>query len=299
MYIHFENVGDEDEVKEVKKEKKAEFKNKFGYRLKEIRRDRANIYANNNENPLYEKYNCCLTQENFAKKINVNRRTVIKWENGEAYPTIDNFVEICDLLDCNMNYFLGVDDEIPENGIVSLVYHYTNIKQEIIKLAMTNSDYLNCLNFFMSPENCESLYNITILTAWKKSLLNDELSKIKNPLQEIVFKAFETFYLCSHTDNLTPDLFKEYLKQYLPESILNFDQSRSKKNILNIKNCFVIPLYLDFKRNLPAGNHYEYFIDFICSYFFTSLVNNISVDLYKNKISERFITVLKEYLKNI
>ena len=42
--------------------------------------------------------NSSLTQLELAKAINVDRSTVINWENGVSYPTIDKAIQMCTVL---------------------------------------------------------------------------------------------------------------------------------------------------------------------------------------------------------
>ena len=43
--------------------------------------------------------NAGLTQEEAAQAINVTGRTLISWENGVTYPTVDKLLRLCNLYD--------------------------------------------------------------------------------------------------------------------------------------------------------------------------------------------------------
>ena len=44
-----------------------------------------------------------LSQEALAEKVNVSRQSVSKWENGDAYPSMNNLLELCKIFHCKIN----------------------------------------------------------------------------------------------------------------------------------------------------------------------------------------------------
>ncbi|MCH5167732.1 MAG: helix-turn-helix domain-containing protein [Erysipelotrichales bacterium] len=44
-----------------------------------------------------------LSQEELAEKVKVSRQSVSKWETGEAYPEMNNILELCKIFHCNIN----------------------------------------------------------------------------------------------------------------------------------------------------------------------------------------------------
>lgn len=44
-----------------------------------------------------------LSQEDLAEKMKVSRQSVSKWETGEAYPEMNNLLELCKIFHCNIN----------------------------------------------------------------------------------------------------------------------------------------------------------------------------------------------------
>ena len=160
-------------------------------RMKKMRISRKKLYLQNQEEN--EKYCCCLTQEDFAVAIGVDRRTVIKWEKGDSIPSLDYLLLMCNLLDCNIEYFLGAD-ELPYIDSIAKASHFTGIEPKIIEYAPKNPYYLDFLNFFMLPENCSEMFNKITLSTWKKYWINQSLSDIKSPLIDIIKNAFKDFY---------------------------------------------------------------------------------------------------------
>ena len=50
-----------------------------------------------------------LSQEQLAEKLGVSRQSVSKWENGEAYPEMDKVLQICKMLNLNIDELLNQD----------------------------------------------------------------------------------------------------------------------------------------------------------------------------------------------
>lgn len=66
-----------------------------------------------------------LSQEDLAEKVNVSRQSVSKWETGDAYPEMNNILELCKIFHCRINDLVNdsildvdsLDDEIKMNVI--------------------------------------------------------------------------------------------------------------------------------------------------------------------------------------
>ena len=58
---------------------------KFGDNLKKLRKGRK------------------LSQEELAEKVGVSRQSVSKWETGDAYPEMNNILELCKIFHCKIN----------------------------------------------------------------------------------------------------------------------------------------------------------------------------------------------------
>ena len=51
------------------------------------------------------------SQEKIAETMHVKRQKVMKWENGDTYPTLEESIELCKVLDCDLEYLLGRCDK--------------------------------------------------------------------------------------------------------------------------------------------------------------------------------------------
>lgn len=71
----------------------------FSDRIKDLRKEKWTT-----ENNVY-----CKSQEALADALFLERRTIISWETGANVPTLDNLVNLCNLLNCNIDYLLGAD----------------------------------------------------------------------------------------------------------------------------------------------------------------------------------------------
>ena len=50
-----------------------------------------------------------MSQEELAEKVNVSRQSVSKWETGEAYPEMNNILELCKIFNCKINDLVHED----------------------------------------------------------------------------------------------------------------------------------------------------------------------------------------------
>lgn len=54
-----------------------------------------------------------LSQEQFAKMINVSRQAITKWENDNGIPDISNLKEIAKIFNMSIDYLLNEDEQLP------------------------------------------------------------------------------------------------------------------------------------------------------------------------------------------
>ena len=77
-----------------------------------------------------------MSQEELAEKVNVTRQSVSKWENGEAYPEMNNILELCKIFNCKINDLVHTDmSDITslDEEIVMRVVKFNEKKQNQVK----------------------------------------------------------------------------------------------------------------------------------------------------------------------
>jgi len=77
-----------------------------------------------------------LSQEELAEKLDVSRQAVSKWENGEAYPEMNNILELCKIFKCQINDLIHTemcDITAFSKDIVSSVVKFDKEKQTKVK----------------------------------------------------------------------------------------------------------------------------------------------------------------------
>ena len=55
-----------------------------------------------------------ISQEELASKVGVSRQSVSKWETSEAYPEMNNILELCKIFHCHIN------DLVNDNSLKSV-----------------------------------------------------------------------------------------------------------------------------------------------------------------------------------
>jgi DNA-binding XRE family transcriptional regulator len=48
-----------------------------------------------------------MTQEQLADKLHVSRMSVIRWEKGNAYPSIATLLKLSEMFEVSVDYLLG------------------------------------------------------------------------------------------------------------------------------------------------------------------------------------------------
>ncbi len=77
-----------------------------------------------------------ITQEELSEKVNVSRQSVSKWETGEAYPEMNNILELCKIFHCNINDLVNdnmIDLDSLDEDVVMSVVKFKKEKQKQMK----------------------------------------------------------------------------------------------------------------------------------------------------------------------
>lgn len=67
------------------------------------------------------------SQEELAEKVGVSRQSVSKWETGEAYPEMNNILELCKIFRCRIN-------DLVNDSILDLDSLDEEVKKSVVKL---------------------------------------------------------------------------------------------------------------------------------------------------------------------
>ena len=68
-----------------------------------------------------------LSQEDLAEKVMVSRQSVSKWETGEAYPEMNNILELCKIFHCSIG-------DLVNDNITDLDSLDEEVKMSVVKL---------------------------------------------------------------------------------------------------------------------------------------------------------------------
>lgn len=60
-----------------------------------------------------------ITQSELANKLSISRTSVVMWESGQNYPSIDKLIELCEILDCSVDFLLGISSSTKQSLDIS------------------------------------------------------------------------------------------------------------------------------------------------------------------------------------
>ena len=98
---------------------------KFGDNLKKIR--------------IYKK----LSQEALAEKVNVSRQSVSKWETGDAYPSMNNLLELCKIFHCKIT-------DLVNDSIIDIDSLGNDVKTKVVSLNKEEQKKMKVLSKIIS-----------------------------------------------------------------------------------------------------------------------------------------------------
>lgn len=128
-----------------------------------------------------------LSQEDLAEKVGVSRQSVSKWECGDAYPEMNNLLELCKIFHCHLNDL--VNDTITDVDSLD-----EEIKMNIVKLKKEQQKKMKGLSkaIFLIARIGKILVTISIpLVAISMLILGVLTSKISVVDNEIKFNGID------------------------------------------------------------------------------------------------------------
>lgn len=268
----------------------------FGLRISELREKRWKQYKDNMDkspNP-YSKYSCCKSQALLGEKLNIERRTVGKWEQGTATPSLEQALALCDILDCNIDYLLGAHDTTGFSPL-SIASLYSNIDISIIEYAQQNPDYLDFINFFMLPKNCSELIKMVSNSGWNGLDCDSSLTELTDPLKSLILDIFHSYQAFTPITQYSIETYHEYVLSKIPEDCLSFSRKKLDDKI-NIENCLSAQKYKELSLSSNNSDSYKVFMEYLIEYSYSNLTTSVLLEIQKENLSKYFIRLFEEYL---
>ena len=188
---------------------------KFGDNLKKIR--------------IYKK----LSQEDLAEKVKVSRQSISKWETGDAYPSMNNLLELCKIFHCKIN-------DLVNDSIIDIDSLSDDVKTKVVSLKKEEQKKMKVLSKIISVISkigrimCYiAIPFISLILITSPYLINKVVIKDNNL----------TLNLPNHNINITEENDKLVLKvggfiladadkEFLNTKVVSIFQNNSKAHII-------------------------------------------------------------------
>ncbi len=80
-----------------------------------------------------------ISQEDLAQKVGVSRQSVSKWETSEAYPEMNNLLQLCKIFKCNIN-------DLVNDSIIDIDSLDEEIKMSVVKFKKEKQKRMKALS---------------------------------------------------------------------------------------------------------------------------------------------------------
>ena len=84
-----------------------------------------------------------ISQEELADKVGVSRQSVSKWETSEAYPEMNNILELCKIFRCNIN-------DLVNDNMIDLDSLDEEVKMSVVKLKKEKQKQMKAISNILS-----------------------------------------------------------------------------------------------------------------------------------------------------
>ena len=184
-----------------------------------------------------------MSQEELAEKVNVSRQSVSKWENGEAYPEMNNILELCkifglkinDLVHTDMSDISSLDEEI-----VMSVVKFNDEKQSQVKRVCNVIETIGKIGGIVLKVAIPFLVLAMVLIPYivnNIDIVNDEITFKTDDIKLINDKDFEIYGIVMIGLDEETSI----------EDIVEVFKNNSKKEIVSYLEVGMIFLLVDLK----------------------------------------------------
>lgn len=270
-------------------------KTEFGNRIATLRKKRWEQYIefqDKSTNP-YSQYAYCKSQDSFAEKFGLERRTIGKWELGTAVPSFEDVIRLCELLECNIDYLLGKED-LTGFSSIALASHYSRIDKDIIEYAQKDDEYMDFINHFMKPSNCYDLIKLISLSEWKSFLSKSSLDELNGILKTTIENIFQQYLAFTPITQYNKNSFKKYITTRLSEDDISFKPQKLNDKIY-IPACISKSRYEELGFSDSKTGNYNILINYLSDYSFEILLNKTMLEIQKDKIGKTFVQMINDY----
>lgn len=84
-----------------------------------------------------------ISQEELAERVGVSRQSVSKWETGDAYPEMNNILELCKIFHCHIN-------DLVNDSIIDVDSLDEEVKMSVVKFKSAKQKQIKTLSKIMS-----------------------------------------------------------------------------------------------------------------------------------------------------
>ena len=196
---------------------------KFGENLKIIRKNKK------------------MSQEQLAEKVNVSRQSVSKWETGEAYPEINNILELCKIFNCKINDLIHNDmsdiSSLDEEIIMNVV-KFNEQKQKKVKTLSNTISLISKISGIILKVAIPFVLLAMILLPYL-------ISNVEIKDNEISFKNEKITLIDDNTIAINNTMILSIDEEISKSDIINIFNNNSKTKIISYTEIAFIFLIID------------------------------------------------------
>ncbi len=176
-----------------------------------------------------------LSQEELAEKMNVSRQSVSKWETGDAYPEMNNILELCKIFHCRIN-------DLVNDSIIDIESLDEEVKMNVVKFKSEQQRKMKGLSkaIFIIARIMRIICLVCIPIILATMLIIGVLiMKLNISNNEITFDGIDdSIQIEERNDEITIKFNNQLVTTDYDEStiikIINFVESNSKFQVISI-----------------------------------------------------------------
>lgn len=268
----------------------------FGRRLKRLREKRYKEQPN--------RFSYCKSQVTFIAKFTLEdptgkgicRQTFSALERGRVTPTIPELYLLCRLLDCDIEYLLGLDTVICKN--VASAAATIGLKAESVNEIRGNKEIAQLLDFLLQKDEFFKLCTYIREEANKRYIESELMRHFDDVLKKKLERAFDRAITKSSPFDELNEQYKRELKATLSPDFL-FDGKSGKTKHVSEDILLHIEIAAEESDTLPqTDGYYDLVIDTLMSDSVQPLLCKKEAEQTIGRIAQMFTSIVKPYIED-
>ena len=237
-----------------------------------------------------------LTQAQLSENINRDRSALSNWESDkiETIPPLDALLSLANYFQVDLDYILGASNIESED--TKEIANVTHLSMESVAKLRQNAEYGSFIDRLLTEDDLPVIAQRIQQLSYHQLLEDIIYTSFEKQFAEKIQKAFDAFYFCIFPMDMSPESFKNYLKEIYPYKETFNAVEFLENNFLEDGQAFVYNRVEGFF-SMDSFAQYCGILSAIVEISYDYYISNRVVELSKQKLAHTLLEILENSIQ--